>query len=1733
LKKYFYILVFIIICNKNSIVFADTHTSMTAGNWSAITWSPAGLPASSDYVIINTNVTVNAPASCGNITVNSSKALTVTSTLTIGGIFNNSNIVNNGTITINTGGSIVCSSDPGSSYYGLNNNSGTFNLNAGSMTIKGKISSTGSGKIITINSGATLNLSTSANIATGSNIVCSGTMIVLGSGLNLYFNGTSTDTKQGTLQLNNGTSAYMKSTFIFYAINFNTSGSSTPLYIEQDGTIYNTNGASGTGYFSITSGKTLYIEGTALAGNSSAGYFRGNATVSFCSGKDSYTNWSQIAQTIPTSGTVADYGYYNLEINNSMGATTNTSLDITIKNSLILTNGVLTLGANKWLWFNTGDNPIVKGTPGGTITTASTNTIAFGCNTPSYPAGATYTLPDNIFTSNPTNLSSIVFARTNPLTLNNQDIVLTNGISMWTGLLVIGSGNVTLLPTATVGGNPCSSSNMIVPTNSGQLRKRFDITHTSFTYPVGDNTGTAEYSPAFLQFTSASYAVGAYMGINLKNLVHPQVSSSGYSNYITRYWTATNSGITSFSCNVQYTYVDADMFPDASIESTLKSDKYDGSSVPYTETVMGDVNTTNNYVYGTVTGFSDFTASNNNSCTYAPDVTPNEYDYVWAGISTTTWETASNWRKYSGGNYVTVSAAPTSTDNVLVTGGTCISGQPTATTAGAVCNNLTVTSTGILTIADAQLLTVNGSVTNNGTITSTTGTGSIKVKGDWINNLTFTAGTGTVTFNGTAAQSIGGTSGTTFYNLYIDKTNTATANINLPVTNDFIIKKGTFDVNGKTIDMTGASGIDIGDASGSDDAFLQMSGGTINVSSATADVKRIDIKSDGQFDMDGGTCNLIATVSDDYDYTMHIEAGGVFDITAGTLNITNNSNNWWLKLYNSGTIVMSGGTINIDDDYNNYGTLTMSGGTMNTEYDDAGNLSVGSIYIRSGSIITLSGSSVIHCGGNINFYTATMTATGGTVYMDAGANAGTTFIGTYGTDVSPQFYHLVINNDVVLDEGSPTGDEYLDVNGNLTINTGKSLNTVNSTNAAVNIFAARNWTNDGTFTPNTNTVTFDGTSGVTQEVRNGSSAFYNVIINHAGVSPSDDLVQFRSDVSINNDLTITDGTLEGDGGENGYILTVGANWINNSPDDGFHRGEGSVVLAGSSMNISGSNPTIFRNLTINGSYTLNQNIYIAGSITSGNLINNGTFDATTNLTTVFLGRETHSYNQSIGAGAQSISFYNLTVLGNSISGTSTLNQDVTVTKDLLISSGTFDANGKNIKIYGDWTNNSAFTHNSTAFDGSGYVEFNGSAAQSINGSLITTFYNLVMNNSSTGVTLNIASNVDRKIEFTSGILHTAAGLITLNDTAFVTSGGSFGDGYAGKSTSFVDGPIKKIGRNRVQGGGGGSGSWHGVYGNEWTMTFPTGKASKWAPVSLAHFSGTTATTDEFTAEYYNSGYGSYTVLSPLDHVSNIEWWSLAKGSGNVNLTKRIFLYSKDLAFSNIQNINDPDLVVAHYNGSDWEDCSRLSNGTDYVKSDNWGTFSPFTFASKSKSNPLPVELLSFNAKPRDIVVDVFWSTASELNNDYFIIERSIDGIEFFPIAIVNGAGTSNATLEYSCTDNDPFTGKSYYRLKQTDFDGQFEIFDPVAVTINEQQTFSYTVYPNPATKILNIVYENADENAFIEINNLLGKIIFSQSLEKSDQLNKITLDISGFEKGIYFVKIMSAGTITVKKIVIQ
>lgn len=175
--------------------------------------------------------------------------------------------------------------------------------------------------------------------------------------------------------------------------------------------------------------------------------------------------------------------------------------------------------------------------------------------------------------------------------------------------------------------------------------------------------------------------------------------------------------------------------------------------------------------------------------------------------------------------------------------------------------------------------------------------------------------------------------------------------------------------------------------------------------------------------------------------------------------------------------------------------------------------------------------------------------------------------------------------------------------------------------------------------------------------------------------------------------------------------------------------------------------------------------------------------------------------------------------------------------------------------------------------------------------------------------------------------------------------------------------------------------------------------------------------------------------------------------------------------------------------------------------------------------PLPVELIGFNVSVFGTKNVIKWTTLSEKDNDYFLVQRSKDGTIWETLKLVKGQGNSTSAISYHYNDEKPVAGISYYRLKQVDTDGNFKYSD---LQIIDRKTLNgYRVYPQPATDEIRITSE-IGETSSLEIVDLLGK--------KSEASYKVingeyVIDLSGFEAGIYMLNIYNGQEVISEKII--
>lgn len=193
------------------------------------------------------------------------------------------------------------------------------------------------------------------------------------------------------------------------------------------------------------------------------------------------------------------------------------------------------------------------------------------------------------------------------------------------------------------------------------------------------------------------------------------------------------------------------------------------------------------------------------------------------------------------------------------------------------------------------------------------------------------------------------------------------------------------------------------------------------------------------------------------------------------------------------------------------------------------------------------------------------------------------------------------------------------------------------------------------------------------------------------------------------------------------------------------------------------------------------------------------------------------------------------------------------------------------------------------------------------------------------------------------------------------------------------------------------------------------------------------------------------------------------------------------------------------------------------------------FINGGGSEPLPVELTSFSHTAGNTGTLLKWETASELNNDYFIVQRSENGTDFYELGMVDGNGTTSEVQNYSFMDRSPIAGIEYYRLKQVDFDGAFEIHSPiVAHNTRFNAEISVEAYPNPAAEKISLKSIRPLEFTELVLVDISGKVVANLKESLSGAGLKMESPLPALESGLYHVRYKTVdGRVGIQKLFIR
>lgn len=378
--------------------------------------------------------------------------------------------------------------------------------------------------------------------------------------------------------------------------------------------------------------------------------------------------------------------------------------------------------------------------------------------------------------------------------------------------------------------------------------------------------------------------------------------------------------------------------------------------------------------------------------------------------------------------------------------------------------------------------------------------------------------------------------------------------------------------------------------------------------------------------------------------------------------------------------------------------------------------------------------------------------------------------------------------------------------------------------------------------------------------------------------------------------------------------------------------------------------------------------------------------------------------------------------------------------------------------------------------------------QNISGQGTYSVGTFVINNTATGPTVTLNSDVTatRSLVLTSGLLNTSStNILTLQN-------GATAPALTSASTSYVNGPLK----------------YQKSTSGSTTLNFPVGKSPDCRPVALTvNHSGTTLY--NYTGESFNANpwttFGSTTTDMPstVDTISAVHYVTIARSdvSGTTtpstgltgNQTIQMYFGTNDFVYQGstltiVKNTNAAPATWLDIGGSTTlgNSSSPQSGSVTCTSSpSSFTSFSSFALGSKTTGwNSLPIELLTFTATPSMGHVDINWSTQTETNNKYFTIERSADGLNFESLKNVASKapnGTSLIKLNYADKDNTPLQGTSYYRLRQTDYNGSSRTFNVVMVNFGKNGNVVFSIYPNPSNGQFAIDFTGLENNKTADV----------------------------------------------------
>lgn len=284
-------------------------------------------------------------------------------------------------------------------------------------------------------------------------------------------------------------------------------------------------------------------------------------------------------------------------------------------------------------------------------------------------------------------------------------------------------------------------------------------------------------------------------------------------------------------------------------------------------------------------------------------------------------------------------------------------------------------------------------------------------------------------------------------------------------------------------------------------------------------------------------------------------------------------------------------------------------------------------------------------------------------------------------------------------------------------------------------------------------------------------------------------------------------------------------------------------------------------------------------------------------------------------------------------------------------------------------------------------------------------------------------------------------------------------------------------------------------------------------MSTLHFYGTNN-----IGFYFSAAPATQTLGTPIAVVPQVETTTVIYST---TWTQVSFLYTPVSAYQN--------LCIGNFRND--VSTARTLFGPNNPSS--YGCYYYIDDISITEVSPLPVELLSFEGKNVNHKNHLAWSTATEVNNDYFEIESSDDGLLFYLIGIVDGNGNRTERSDYQFADSKVSPGLTYYRLKQVDFDGVFKYSGTIVLEdkIDEFEFLNFTVVNNNLHGMV-LLNTGNPVNLNLELDDVQGRVVCTKNIHLEKQQQMIDIDFDKPLSGVYFIRVTDGVHLWTKKIVV-